>query len=184
MATLIKNKEVVSNDPGMLLPMTRLLPISVSLACPAGKRRARNAATFSTSEKTGHLAGQHRNRGFNRKRLFSLCCYRFKFPVFTDGRAYSGARLLRERYFYKGEIRAIGDVLIDQLYLMNRIGFDALALRDDQDIELALCSFAPFSFTYQSDVLETRPLWRRRPASGVETEQKKPYPLKLPIKSP
>lgn len=96
--------------------------------------------------------------------LFALIAVNF--PVFTDGRGYSTARLLRERHFFKGELRAIGDVLIDQLYLLNRIGFDTLALRDDQDLERALRSFKPFSFTYQSDVHETRPLWRRRPVAA------------------
>lgn len=51
------------------------------------------------------------------------------FPVFTDGRHYSSARLLRERYGYKGEVRAIGDVLRDQLFYMRRCGFDAFAIR-------------------------------------------------------
>ncbi len=99
---------------------------------------------------------------------FSLIA--LNFPVFTDGRAYSGARLLRERHGYQGELRAIGDVLVDQLYLMNRIGFDALALRDDQDLERALHSFKPFSQAYQSDVHEVRPLYRRRPASAFTPE--------------
>src|SRR5690554_6920111 len=54
------------------------------------------------------------------------------FPVFTDGRHFSSARLLRERYAYSGEIRAIGDVLRDQLFFMQRCGFDAYALRSDR----------------------------------------------------
>lgn len=100
--------------------------------------------------------------------LFALIAVNF--PVFTDGRGYSTARLLRERHFFKGELRAIGDVLIDQLYLLNRIGFDTLALRDDQDLERALLSFRPFSFSYQSDVHETRPLWRRRPVAAPSAQ--------------
>lgn len=89
-----------------------------------------------------------------------------EFPVFTDGRGYSTARLLRERYGFTGELRAIGDILIDQLHLLNRIGFDALALREDQNIERALNAFTPFSFAYQSDVQDKRPLWRRRELSA------------------
>ncbi|MDR2789307.1 MAG: DUF934 domain-containing protein, partial [Candidatus Accumulibacter sp.] len=60
------------------------------------------------------------------------------FPKFTDGRAYSTARLLRERYAYAGELRAIGDVLRDQLFFLRRCGFDAFAVRADKDIEAAL----------------------------------------------
>jgi uncharacterized protein (DUF934 family) len=55
------------------------------------------------------------------------------FPAFTDGRHYSSARLLRDRYGYKGEMRAIGDVLRDQLFYMRRCGFDAFAVRPDRD---------------------------------------------------
>ncbi|MEM8120240.1 DUF934 domain-containing protein, partial [Morganella morganii] len=62
------------------------------------------------------------------------------FPAFTDGRGFSSARLLRERYGYKGEIRAIGDVLRDQLFFMRRCGFDAYAIRADRSPEDALAS--------------------------------------------
>ncbi len=71
------------------------------------------------------------------------------FPVFTDGRGYSIARLLRERHGYRGELRAIGDVLRDQLYFLHRCGFDAFALRADQDAEQALQAFGDYSVSYQ-----------------------------------
>ncbi|WP_227370655.1 DUF934 domain-containing protein [Halomonas sp. M20] len=84
------------------------------------------------------------------------------FPAFTDGRGYTLARLLRERHGYEGEIRAIGDVLIDQLYYMSRCGFDALALRDDQPLEDALRWLKPFSVSYQTDVDVREALFERR----------------------
>ncbi len=84
------------------------------------------------------------------------------FPKFTDGRHYSSARLLRERYGYKGEIRAIGDVLRDQLFYMRRCGFDAFAIRADRDPEDALQSLKDFSVRYQAAVDERLPLFRRR----------------------
>jgi uncharacterized protein (DUF934 family) len=71
------------------------------------------------------------------------------FPVFTDGRGYSVARLLRERHGYRGELRAVGDVLRDQLYFLRRCGFDAFALRADQDAALALRAFDDYSVSYQ-----------------------------------
>lgn len=64
------------------------------------------------------------------------------FPVFTDGRAYSQARLLRQRYGFQGELRAIGDVLTDQLAAMARCGFDAFLLRADQAPGAALAALA------------------------------------------
>jgi uncharacterized protein (DUF934 family) len=86
------------------------------------------------------------------------------FPKFVDGRGYSTARLLRERYGYQGEIRAIGDVLQDQLFLMARCGFDAFALRADKSIEKALGAFETFKTPYQAAVDQTQPLFRRRAA--------------------
>lgn len=84
------------------------------------------------------------------------------FPTFTDGRHYSTARLLRERYGYQGEVRAIGDVLRDQLFYMLRCGFDAFALRPDRDPQAALAGLNDFSVTYQAAADDARPLFRRR----------------------
>lgn len=84
------------------------------------------------------------------------------FPVFTDGRHFSTARLLRERYGYKGEIRAIGDVLRDQIFFMHRCGFDAFAVRPDRDPYDALQALQDFSVTYQTGVDQPLPLFRRR----------------------
>ncbi|MGM0783025.1 MAG: DUF934 domain-containing protein [Pseudomonadota bacterium] len=84
------------------------------------------------------------------------------FPKFTDGRGYSLARLLRERYGYTGEIRAIGDVLVDQCFYLTRCGFDALSLREDQWLEDALHALNAFSRAYQPAVDEPEPLFRHR----------------------
>ena len=86
------------------------------------------------------------------------------FPKFADGRGYSIARLLRERYNYRGEIRAIGDVLQDQLFYMKRCGIDAYAVRADKDIEAALTGLRDFSEAYQAAVDQPQPLFRRRSA--------------------
>ncbi|EXI79982.1 MAG: hypothetical protein AW10_02127 [Candidatus Accumulibacter appositus] len=90
------------------------------------------------------------------------------FPKFTDGRSYSSARLLRERYAYHGEIRALGDVQQDQLFYMRRCGIDAYAVRADKDIDKALAGLAVFSETYQAAVDQPQPLFRRRAAHRQE----------------
>jgi uncharacterized protein (DUF934 family) len=84
------------------------------------------------------------------------------FPKFTDGRGYSLARLLRERHGFGGEIRAVGDVLVDQLYFMTRCGFDGLSLREDQWLEDAQRALGAFSRAYQPAVDQPEPLFRRR----------------------
>lgn len=74
------------------------------------------------------------------------------FPKFNDGRAFSQAVLLRQRLGFKGEIRATGDVLIDQLVQMQRSGFDVAVLREDQNPDIAQRQFDRYSAFYQGDV--------------------------------
>ncbi len=71
------------------------------------------------------------------------------FPIFRDGRGYSTAALLRERLAWSGPVWAIGDVLVDQLDQLARVGFDHFVLRDDQDLQLGLCKFEQFSVRMQ-----------------------------------
>ena len=78
------------------------------------------------------------------------------FPKFNDGRAFSQAVLLRRRLGFKGEIRATGDVLIDQLVQMQRSGFDVAVLRADQNPEVAQRQFERYGAYYQGDV-KSRP---------------------------
>jgi uncharacterized protein (DUF934 family) len=84
------------------------------------------------------------------------------FPMFTDGRGYSIARLLRERYHFPNELRAIGDVLLDQLFFMKRCGFDTFKLRADKDISKAPACLFVFGESYQAAVDQQEPLFRRR----------------------
>ncbi|HEY1227892.1 MAG TPA: DUF934 domain-containing protein [Ramlibacter sp.] len=83
------------------------------------------------------------------------------FPKFSDGRGYSIAFNLRKRLGYTGELRAIGDVLRDQLFQMQRCGFDAYATRQDRSIHDALKGLTVFSETYQASSDEPLPLFRR-----------------------
>jgi uncharacterized protein (DUF934 family) len=69
------------------------------------------------------------------------------FPSFTDGRGYSLARLLRQRHGFSGELRAIGDVLRDQLYFLQQCGFNAFDLRADQPLDEALVALRDYSWT-------------------------------------
>lgn len=88
------------------------------------------------------------------------------FAKFTDGRGYSTARLLRERLAYRGQLRATGDVLPDQVFYMRRCGFDAFELAPGKRPEHALEALRAFSVTYQGAADDARPLYARaeRPA--------------------
>lgn len=89
------------------------------------------------------------------------------FPKFADGRGYSIAHHLRERLGYRGELRAIGDVLRDQLFYMQRVGFDAFEPRANKDINGALKGLDDFSEIYQASSDQALPLFRRV-ARGVK----------------
>jgi len=78
------------------------------------------------------------------------------FPIFRDGRGFSTAALLRDRFEWQGELRAIGDVLIDQLFQGARVGFDTFELRPDQNLNIGLKQFDLFSVTTQNSWRDTR----------------------------
>lgn len=170
MPRIIKNAQIVDDDWQTLtlaegdapetvpLPAAKaLLPLAVWLArrdeiAAAGQPSPDFAVWLDADEGPEELAGD----------LARLPIVAVNFPKFTDGRSYSSARLLRERYGYGGEIRAIGDVQQDQLFYMRRCGIDAFALRADKDLEQALAGLNPFSDSYQAAVDQQQPLFRRR----------------------
>lgn len=83
------------------------------------------------------------------------------FPKFSNGRCYSSAALLRTRYGYRGELRAIGDVLRDQMFYLARVGFDSFAVRPGRSLQDALDALNDFSVQYQGAADDPRPLFRR-----------------------
>ena len=84
-----------------------------------------------------------------------------QFPKFADGRAFSQAFLLRRRLGFAGEIRATGEVLIDQLVQMERTGFSSAVLRADQDRAVARRQFERYAAFYQGDAVNVHPLFKK-----------------------
>lgn len=83
------------------------------------------------------------------------------FPAFPDGRSYSLARLLRDRYDFKAEIRAQGDILHDQLFYMTQCGINSFEMANPEKIEEVMVAFNDFSESYQTTVHKPDPLYRR-----------------------
>lgn len=98
--------------------------------------------------------------------LPSLPLIAIHIPLFRDGRAYSLARLLRSRHGFEGDLRAFGDVLMDQLFYLSRVGFNAFVIREDRDPAVALSALDDFSDRYQGSWDEPLPLFRRRSPNG------------------
>lgn len=162
MAQLIKQGQTVANDPWHLLDDDAVM---ADYSIISLKRWQENADALRPLAQAGKI-GLLLNSDETADRIADDCQHfvliAISFPKFSDGRGYSTARLLRERHGFKGELRAVGDVLIDQLFYMNRCGFTSFALRDDQDLNDALAAFATFTVCYQNDVHDQRPLFRRR----------------------
>lgn len=175
MAKIIKNEQIV-DDAWQLLtlaegqtPETVTLPVSSTLL-PLTVWRARKDEILAHQQPVGVWLESNEGPEALADDLNYLALIGINFPKFTDGRGYSSARLLRERYAYRGEIRAIGDVLQDQLFFMKRCGIDAYAVREDKNIEAALAGLRIFSETYQAAVDQPQPLFRRR-AAGEERHE-------------
>ena len=124
-------------------------------AVPTGE----NAENVLQIANDADLAALHANGALQGVERIEL-----QFPKFTDGRAYSQALLLRRRYQFAGDIRATGDVLIDQLVHMHRSGFSSAVLAGGVDASAAERQFARFAAFYQGDVNEPRPLFAREAA--------------------
>ena len=89
-----------------------------------------------------------------------------EFPAINDGRPFSHARILRDRLGFKGELRAVGGVLEDQIFFMSRCGIDAFELAADRDIGRALAALTEFSAVYQASSDDLAPAFERRHRDG------------------
>lgn len=115
----------------------------------------------SVASRDGLLLGVDDEPEALRPLLPGLPLIAIDFPSFRDGRGYSQAYLLRTRLGWRGELRAVGDVLRDQLAHMRQCGFDAFAVREGKSVADALKGLAGLSVLYGRSAIEPRPLFRR-----------------------
>ena len=143
MTQLIRDGQAISGSDS-----TSLIPLEEYLA-------------GTNAEGCGVFIDSHEEVEVLEGKLHTIPVIALNFPVFSDGRAYSSAIILRRRYGYQGEVRATGDVRLDQLEQMQRCGFNAYELDDSINLERALGSLSGFSFSYQTTV-DRHPLYRER----------------------
>lgn len=164
-SNIIKNKAVVANDWALL--RLDAGEDAASINVPAGKVivplevwLAQRESLQQRPELGVWLASDARPEVLSFD-LAHFAVIAVDFPKFTDGRGYSVSYNLRARLGFTGELRAIGDVLRDQLFYMQRVGFDAFEVRADKDIHNALKGLSDFSETYQHSLDQKSPLFRR-----------------------
>ena len=168
MSKIIQDRVVVEDDwtvlrlaetdsvESVVIPAGRVIvPLKVWLAHAELKERNDLGVWFASDERPEDLQAVLQQN----PQQFALIAV--DFPKFTDGRGYSIAYNLRTRFGYKGQLRAIGDVLRDQLFYMQRVGFNAFAVRADKNIDDALKGLTDFSEKYQTSWDEKTPLFRR-----------------------
>ena len=165
MRNIIKDRAVVADDWQVLQLAEAETPEGVSV--PAGKTlvpltvwTAQRDALLGRAD-IGVWIGSSERAEVLKDDLARLPLIAVDFPKFSDGRGYSIAYNLRMRLGYTGELRAIGDVLRDQLFYMQRVGFNAFAVRADRDVHDALKGLSDFSEPYQNAVDLKAPLFRR-----------------------
>lgn len=161
MPRLIRNCAIADDRYTLLREAAALtdMPDGVPVIVPLALWIERRGALIARGE-TGVWLAPADHPGALMEDLARLRVIAIDFPQFTDGRGYSHARLLRDRYRYTGELRAIGDIQRDQLYYLAQCGFDAFLIPDSRDADDALNGFADFSDGYQATA--TRAPWFRR----------------------
>lgn len=160
MPKLIKNRAIVEDEYTFLDAIDGALPANVLVKMATFE--ANREQLLAHAGKLGvQLAADEQPERIVAD-LPRLALVAIEFPNFADGRGYTYAYLLRERYGFTGEVRAVGDVFRDTMFYQMRCGFDAFAVREDKNLEDALNAFNDFSEAYQASVDRKQPLFRRR----------------------
>ncbi|NTV71687.1 MAG: DUF934 domain-containing protein [Azonexaceae bacterium] len=168
MAQLIKNRAAAADSWTTLALAEGETPETVALPAgdvifPLAVWLARKTEIISGHKRIGLLIQPDERVEDIAADLDYFIVIAINFPKFVDGRGYSTASLLRQRYQYQGELRAVGDVLHDQLFFYQRVGFDSYALKDGKNLVHAIdAGFKPFSDAYQASTTQPQPYFRRR----------------------
>jgi len=163
---LIKNGQLTS-DPWVTADMDGGLMPDIPTIVPLARFLAEREELLRSQAELGVLVSPGEDIDALAEDLPRLKVVALSFPAFTDGRAYSYARLLRQRHGYEGEIRAVGNVLRDQYLFMHRAGFDTYKVGEGADINAWKDAISHFSVVYQPATDSQTPAWKRRHSSAA-----------------
>jgi uncharacterized protein (DUF934 family) len=171
MADIIKDRQVVTDTWQLLKPAADkslpAVPSDGDVIVPLAQWLAQRAALSARGGRLGVWLGSQDDPAIIVADFAHFAVIAVNFPQFVDGQGYSIARLLRERYHWQGELRAVGDVFRETLFYQSRCGFNAFALRGGEDAHAALSALDDFSEAYQTSVERPQPMFRRRLAQGA-----------------
>lgn len=139
----------ISTDGWLHADASSPLPAAGDVIVPLARWRAERGQLLSRPGRVGVRLASSEGPESVRDDLQHLALIALEFPSFRDGRAYSYARILREQYGFKGELRAVGNVLYDQFMFMHRCGFDAYEVQKDHDAERFARALTEFTVRYQ-----------------------------------
>ena len=166
MQSLIKNGQVINDDWRILDKSSGLDALSTStknsVIVPLNFWKLYRRETEAYTGKLAIWLDSDELISDIKNQISEFSVIALNFPVFSDGRSYTNARELRQSLNFEGEIRAIGDVLRDQIFYMSRCGFDSFLLRQDQDPRACIDALQDFQESYQSTSANQNPLFRRR----------------------
>jgi uncharacterized protein (DUF934 family) len=145
---LLKNGNIIE-DPYTRVTEGEELPGEGPILVDLALWQAQRDALVARSSEVGVQLAAGESPAAIAPDLEHIALVALEFPAFTDGRAYSYARLLRERHRFEGELRAVGDVLIEQLHFMDRVGFDSFDMKSDEAAEEWKTAQADMSVWYQ-----------------------------------
>ncbi len=133
--THISDQEEITNGD-ITLSLARWKKTTAEL----GKRKGKTGIRLFPADKVEEIAND----------LTKINLVALEFPAFTDGRSFSQARLLRSRYDFKGEIRAMGNFMPDQVFYLSRVGINAFQLKNTEELNVALSTMNDFTIKYQA----------------------------------
>lgn len=165
MSTLIKNKSICENDWQIILEeetsSALTTPGKILISLELWFAHQSDLQQKISDGEVGIYLSSEKSINDLPENYLDAALIAIDFPKFVDGRGYTIARELRQKLAYKKEIRAVGEVLHDQINAMLRMGFNAFELSDEHNAESALLAFDDFQTNYQADVHQTLPVYAR-----------------------
>jgi uncharacterized protein (DUF934 family) len=161
MSRIIKNRRLVEDD-WRLIEDDGAPATGARVIVPLRRWREARAALLAQAGAVGVLLPNTEDVEAIWTEIADRPLLALQFPVFGDGRALTQAVVLRRRLGYAGELRAVGDILRDQVFGLHRCGFDAIVPRSDQDLDDCLRAFGEFSVVYQPAADGAETVWQKR----------------------